>query len=102
MPVPADTPSHYRQDRLRQLRAFCFTAEAYRLVEAIDGLAERFGEGNRPLDSGRLDIGAGESSTLYLLPPILEPFMAEHPHVEVRLHHLSVGELMEALRHRGK
>jgi len=151
MPDPASHTSAYRQDRLRQLRAFCFTAEAgsisraarrlavtqpsvslqiqalerelgitllerrgprirltpdgealyaeaHRLVEAIDGLSGRFREGNRPLDSGRLDIGAGESSTLYLLPPILEPFMAEHPNVEVRLHHLSVGELMEALR----
>ncbi len=151
MPRSTDVPAHFRQDRLRQLRAFCLTAEAgsisraaerlavtqpsvsvqiqtlerelgitllerrgprirltpdgealhaeaHQLVEAIDGLAGRFSEGNRPLDSGRLDIGAGESSTLYLLPPILEPFMTEYPHVEVRLHHLSVGELMEALR----
>ncbi|MEX0450525.1 LysR family transcriptional regulator [Spiribacter sp. 218] len=149
MPVPLDQT--YRQDRLRQLRAFCFAAEAgsisraaerlgvtqpsvslqiqalerelgitlferrgprirltpdgeelyaegHKLVEAIDGLAGRFAEGNRPLDSGRLDIGAGESSTLYLLPPTLERFMEHHPNVQVRLHHLSVGELMDALR----
>ncbi len=146
-----NTAPNYRQDRLRQLRAFCFTAEAgsisraaerldvtqpsvslqvqalerdlgitlferrgprirltpdgealyaeaHKLVEAIDGLAGRFAEGNRPLDSGRLDIGAGESSTLYLLPPTLERFMDQHPNVQVRLHHLSVGELMDALR----
>ncbi len=146
-----DPNTSFRHDRLRQLRAFCFTAEAgsisraaerlgvtqpsvslqiqalerdlaitlferrgprirltpdgeelyaeaHKLVEGIDGLAGRFAEGNRPLDSGRLDIGAGESSTLYLLPPTLERFMNTHPNVQVRLHHLSVGELMEALR----
>jgi DNA-binding transcriptional LysR family regulator len=151
MAILSDINPAYRQDRLRQLRAFCFSAEAgsisraaerlgltqpsvslqiqalerelnvilferrgpkirltpdgeqlyaeaHRLVEAIDGLAGRFAEGNRPLDSGRLDIGAGESSTLYLLPAPLERFMDQHPNVRVRLHHLSVGELMDALR----
>ena len=147
-----DTDSPYRNDRLRQLRAFCFTAEAgsisraaerlgltqpsvslqiqalereleltlferrgpkirltpegeqlyaeaHHLVEGIDGLTGRFSEGNRPLDSGRIDIGAGETSTLYLLPATLEQFMQIHPNVRVRLHHLSVNELIEALRH---
>ena len=148
--IALDTP--YRNDRLRQLRAFCFTAEAgsisraaerlgltqpsvslqiqalereletvlferrgpkirltpegeqlyaeaHHLVEGIDGLTWRFSEGNRPLDSGRIDIGAGETSTLYLLPATLERFMQTHPNVRVRLHHLSVNELIEALRH---
>jgi DNA-binding transcriptional LysR family regulator len=148
--IALDTP--YRNDRLRQLRAFCFTAEAgsisraaerlgltqpsvslqiqalereletvlferrgpkirltpegeqlyaeaHHLVEGIDGLTGRFSEGNRPLDSGRIDIGAGETSTLYLLPATLERFMQTHPNVRVRLHHLSVNELIEALRH---
>ncbi|AGM40192.1 LysR family transcriptional regulator [Spiribacter salinus M19-40] len=151
MPTALEPNAAYRHDRLRQLRAFCFTAEAgsisraaerlgltqpsvslqiqalerelsvtlferrgprirltpegeqlyaeaHQLVEAIDGLAGRFSEDSRPLDSGRLDIGAGESSTLYLLPATLEQFMAEHPNVRVRLHHLSVGDLMDALR----
>ena len=151
MPAAIDAESPYRHDRLRQLRAFCFTAETgsisraaerlgltqpsvslqvqalerelgitlferrgprirltpdgeqlyaetHGLVETIDGLPGRFADGNRPLNSGRLDIGAGESSTLYLLPATLEQFMEEHPNVRVRLHHLSVGELMDALR----
>ncbi len=151
MPAASEINPAYRQDRLRQLRAFCFAAEmgsisraaerlgvtqpsaslhikalerelavtlferhgpkirltpdgeqlyaeALPMVEGIDGLAGRFANENRPLDSGRLDIGAGESSTLYLLPATLERFMGEHPNVQVRLHRLAVTDLTEAVR----
>ena len=39
MPDPASHTSAYRQDRLRQLRAFCFTAEAGSISRAARRLA---------------------------------------------------------------
>ena len=73
-------------------------AMAQTMVANIDDLPTQFAKGSQSLEGGYLDIGAGQSSTLYLLPSLLERFMAQHPRVQVRLHNLSVGDMLEALR----
>lgn len=151
MTVPAATGAPYRQDRLKQLRAFCFTAQAgsisraaerlglsqpsvslqvqalerelgitllerrgprirltpdgerlyelaQPLVEGVDALPTRFAERSASVDRGHLDIAAGESTTLYLLPELLRRYMAAHPGVRIKLHNLQGRELGEALR----
>ncbi len=143
---------YYRNNRIKQLRAFCYTAQsgsisraaerlelsqpsvslqiqaleremeitlferrgpkitltpdgktlyelALPLVEGIDALPARFAERNEQMQSGRLDIAAGESSTLYLIPDLLQQFMGLYPDSPVKLHNLIGAEMLHALRH---
>ena len=121
------SPLHYKQNRLKQLRAFCHVTQCgsiskaaeklfssqpavslqiqalerelecvlferrgprikitpdgevlYRLalplVEGIDGLAESFAAHRGQLDRGELNIAAGESTILYILPDLIRRF----------------------------
>jgi len=148
--VPPQPPAP-RQDRLKQLRAFCFAAQAgsisraaerlglsqpsvslqvqalerelgitvlerrgprirltpdgerlyelaQPLVEGVDALPMRFADRSERVDSGRLDIAAGESTTLYLLPGLLRRYMDRYPGVHIKLHNIQGRELGEALR----
>ncbi|MCO6439729.1 MAG: LysR family transcriptional regulator [Nitrococcus mobilis] len=69
------------------------------LVEGIDALPERFAAHSESLQSGRLDIAAGESTALYLLPDLIGRFMALHPGVHVKLHNLAGKQMCHAIRH---
>lgn len=69
------------------------------LVEGIDALPERFAAHSENLQSGRLDIAAGESTALYLLPELIGRFMALHPGVHVKLHNLAGKPMCHAIRH---
>ena len=142
---------YYKHNRVKQLRAFCFTAQsgsiskaaerlflsqpsvslqiqalerelgitlferrgprirltpdgqtlyelALPLVEGVDALPERFHARHQSLQHGRLDIAAGESTTLYILPELLGRFMELYPGVRVRLHNLVGREMTHALR----
>src|SRR6187551_3119021 len=53
------------------------------LVEGIDGLDAAFREQLRGQDEGELDVAAGSSTILYLLPRIVEAFRTSHPGVRV-------------------
>ncbi|HET8701460.1 MAG TPA: LysR family transcriptional regulator, partial [Nitrococcus sp.] len=142
---------HYKHNRIKQLRAFCCTAQyssvskaaerlclsqpsvslqiqalerelgitlferrgprirltpdggalyelAQPLVEGIDALPERFAAHSQNLQSGRVDIAAGESTALYLLPDLISRFMALHPGVHVKLHNLAGKAMCRAIR----
>ncbi|MCC5811992.1 MAG: LysR family transcriptional regulator [Ectothiorhodospiraceae bacterium] len=142
---------YYKNNRIKQLRAFCFTAQsgsisraaerlalsqpsvslqiqaleremditvferrgpritltpdgkalyelALPLVEGIDALPARFAARNESMQSGRLDIAAGESSTLYLIPDLLKQFMERFPDSPVKLHNLIGADMLQALR----
>ena len=142
---------YYKQNRIKQLRAFCYSAQsgtiskaaerlflsqpsvslqiqalerelgitlferrgprirltpdgqtlyelALPLVEGIDALPEHFVTRSHSLQSGRLDIAAGQSSTLYLLPDLLKQFMNRYPGVRVKLHNVLGREMATALR----
>lgn len=142
---------YYKNNRVKQLRAFCYTAQtgsisraaerlflsqpsvslqiqalereleitlferrgpkitltpdgkalyelALPLVDGIDALPARFAERYQTLQSGRLDIAAGESSTLYLIPDLLKNYMDRYPDSPVKLHNLVSADMLSALR----
>ncbi len=143
--------SYYKQNRLKQLRAFCFTAKsgsisraaeqlylsqpsvslqiqalerelntmlferrgpkirltpdgqalleiALPLVEGMDSLRDTFAERCGDLNSGYLNIAAGESTLLYILPKYLKQFADRYPGVRIRLHNVTGADGMAMLR----
>lgn len=143
--------NHYKHNRVKQLRAFCFAAQsgsiskaaerlqlsqpsvslqiqalerelgitlferrgprirltpdghtlyelALPLVDGIDALPQRFQSHSQSLQSGQLNIAAGESSTLYILPDLLKAFMRRYPNIRVKLHQVTSKDMLEALR----
>jgi len=52
----------------------------------------------RGQDEGELDVAAGSSTILYLLPRIVEAFRASHPGVRVRLHNVTGAGGLDLLR----
>jgi DNA-binding transcriptional LysR family regulator len=59
------------------------------LVEAIDSLDDAFAARRGGVETGRLDIAAGESTTLYLLPQFVQRFAEKHPGIELKLHNVT-------------
>lgn len=141
----------HKQNRLRQLRAFCHTAQtgsvskaaerlmlsqpsvsllikalekdlnvvlferrgpriqltpagqvllemALPLVESMDRLPDHFAARLGEVSSGVLDIAAGESTILYLLPDIVRRFTDQFPQVTVHLHNVTGRDGMTLLR----
>ncbi len=142
---------YYKQNRLKQLRAFCHAAQTgsiseaaervylsqptvslqvqalerefetvlferrgpkirltpegeilYRLaqplVEGMDKLHETFIAYSGKLESGVLDIAAGESTILYILPEPVKRFSAVHPGIDVKLHNVTGRDGLAMLR----
>lgn len=145
------SPLHYKQNRLKQLRAFCHVAQCgsiskaaeklfssqpavslqiqalereldcilferrgprikitpdgevlYRLalplVEGIDGLAENFAAHRGQLDRGELNIAAGESTILYILPELVKRFNDDYPGIRIKLHNVTGRDGLAMLR----
>jgi DNA-binding transcriptional LysR family regulator len=59
------------------------------LVEQIDALADTFAARRGGVEAGRLDIAAGESTTLYLLPEFVKQYAEKYPLVELKLHNVT-------------
>ena len=146
----SNTP-YYKQNRLKQLRAFCMTAtcgsiskaaeklflsqpsvslqiqalereldtilferrgpsirltpegitllEISRpLVQGIDSLNETFTERSGNLDKGELNIAAGESTILYILPDALQKFSRQYPGITIKLHNVTGRDGLAMLR----
>ena len=142
---------YYKQNRLKQLRAFCYVAQtgsmsraaeqmflsqpsvslliqalekdlgdgllerhgpkiklsaegkilldlALPLVEGLESLPESFNERCNKLVGGNLNIAAGESTTLYLLPAIINRFTEAYPHIQVNLHNIPARDSLDLLR----
>lgn len=142
---------YYKQNRLKQLRAFCYAAQsasmskaaehmglsqpsislliqsleqdlgsrmfqrrgpkiqlttegrtlldlALPLVEGLETLPDAFHERCTSLVTGTLNIAAGESTTLYLLPNFVDRFTAEYPQVPVTLHNATGNDGLALLR----
>ena len=68
------------------------------LVEGIDQLPDRFHAQLGTLRGGRLDIAAGESTILYLLPDAVKRFADAHPQTELHLHNVTGRDGLELLR----
>lgn len=71
------------------------------LVEGIDGLDGAFREQVRGLEAGTLDVAAGSSTILYLLPKIVAAYREQHPAVQLRLHNVTGAGGLELLRNNG-
>ncbi len=68
------------------------------LVEGIDGLDAAFHAQLGGLDAGDLDIAAGSSTILYLLPEIVDAFRQRHQDVRMRLHNVTGASGLDLLR----
>ncbi len=142
---------YYKQNRLKQLRAFCYTARsgsmsrtaeqmflsqpsislliqalekdleshlfdrqgpkiqltnegkilldlALPLVEGLEDLPAAFHDRCHNTVTGSLNIAAGESTTLYLLPEIVDRFTRQYPHIQVKLHNVPGREGLTMVR----
>lgn len=142
--MASPTPVFYKQNRLKQLRAFCYAAKtgsisaaaqliflsqptvtlqiqalereldstlferrgpkirltpegeillrlAMPLVEGMDKLHETFSAQQGVLESGELNIAAGESTILHLLPQPLKLFTGKYPGIQVKLLNVTGG-----------
>ena len=68
------------------------------LVEGLDGLAASFREQVRGLDAGELNVAAGSSTILYLLPGIVDAFRQRHADVRLSLHKVTGASGLDLLR----
>jgi DNA-binding transcriptional LysR family regulator len=145
------SPPYYKQNRLKQLRAFCNAAQtesvslaaerlflsqptvslqiqalerefetmlferrgpkirltpegktlyklAQPLIHGIDGLHETFIAKCGSLDSGELNIAAGESTILYVLPKAMQEFSASYPKIRIKLQNVPGRDGMAMIR----
>lgn len=142
---------YYKQNRLKQLRAFCMAAKtgsislaaealfqsqptvtlqiqaleremnitvferrgpnisltpeglvllqiAQPLVDGIEGLEENFHAHFGRLDHGVLNIAAGESTILYIMPEFIKRFSETYPGIQIKLHNVTGRDGMTMLR----
>jgi DNA-binding transcriptional LysR family regulator len=142
---------HYKQNRLKQLRAFCHAARtgsvsaaaekiflsqptvslqiqalerefstvlferrgpkikltpegdllfqmAEPLVEGMDKLHETFATLCGRVDQGVLNIAAGESTILYILPEPVQVFVEQYPGIELKMHNVTGRDGLAMLR----
>ncbi len=68
------------------------------LVEGIDGLDAEFRSRLRGLEGGTLDIAAGSSTILYLLPPLVAAFRERFPDIQLTLHNVTGKDGLALLR----
>lgn len=71
---------------------------AHPLVEGIDKLQETFAARYGRLESGELNIAAGESTTLYILPEPVRHFIEAYPGIDVKLHNVTGRDGMAMMR----
>ncbi len=149
--MAANQPIYYKQNRLKQLRAFCHAAQAgsiseaadrvflsqptvslqiqalerefgtllferrgpkikltpegemlYQLaqplVEGMDKLQETFATNCGKLERGELNVAAGESTILYVLPEPLQRFAEQYPGIRLKLHNVTGRDGLAMLR----
>ncbi|MDH3317549.1 MAG: LysR family transcriptional regulator [Gammaproteobacteria bacterium] len=68
------------------------------LVEGMDALPATFAERCGNLESGKLDIAAGESTILYILPTFMQAFARKYPGIQLRMHNVTGRDGLSQLR----
>jgi DNA-binding transcriptional LysR family regulator len=68
------------------------------LVNGIDNLKESFASHYGKLESGELNIAAGESTILYILPNLIKDFIEQYPQIQIKLHNVTGRDGMALLR----
>lgn len=68
------------------------------LIEQIEALPKTFAELRRTPNRGELNIGAAESTLLYLLPSFVKRFSNNYPEIRFRLHNVTGLDGLAMLR----
>lgn len=68
------------------------------LVENIDSLHDSFAARRGEVRPGSLDIAAGESTLLYILPRIVRRFCRDWPEIDLKLHNVTGRDGLAMLR----
>lgn len=68
------------------------------LLEGMDNLPAVFAERMGEMSAGSLDIAAGESTILYLLPDFVKRFSVDYPNVDLHLHNVTGRDGLAMLR----
>lgn len=68
------------------------------LVEGMDKLEETFAAALGHIESGEVNIGAGESTILYIMPEPVKRFAAAYPNVRIKLHNVTGRDGLRMLR----
>ena len=68
------------------------------LVEGVDKLHEVFAARYGKLESGELNVAAGESTILYILPEPLREFADSYPGIQLKLHNVTGRDGLAMLR----
>lgn len=68
------------------------------LVQGVDGLHANFEAQHGRLESGELNIGAGESTILYILPEVVSRFTKAYPGIHLRLHNVTGRDGLKMLK----
>jgi DNA-binding transcriptional LysR family regulator len=71
---------------------------AQSLIETLEHLDDNFRQRRLDIDEGHLEIAAGMSTILYLLPKYVDNFRRAHPKIELHLHQVTGLEGLERLR----
>lgn len=68
------------------------------LVDGMDALQQNFAAHQGLLESGDLNIGAGESTILYILPETVRRFVAAYPGIKLRINNVTGRDGLKMLR----
>lgn len=68
------------------------------LVESLDTLPEQFAASRDGVEHGSLDLAAGESTILYVLPQFIKRFVKAYPKIELKLHNVTGRDGLAMLR----
>jgi DNA-binding transcriptional LysR family regulator len=68
------------------------------LVQGIDSLEANFAAQHGTLESGELNIGAGESTILYILPEAVRRFVTAYPRIQLKIHNETGRDGLKMLR----
>lgn len=71
---------------------------AQTMVDDIDSLRETFAARRGGMATGRLDVAAGGSTILYLLPDFVSKFMSLYPGIKLKLHNVTGRDGLALLR----
>jgi DNA-binding transcriptional LysR family regulator len=71
---------------------------AWPLVDAIDSLPGSFQLSRQGLETGRLNIAAGESTILYILPGVIREYAQAYPGIELKLQNVTGRDGLKMLR----
>jgi LysR family cys regulon transcriptional activator len=68
------------------------------LVDGIDSLEQNFAAQHGKMESGELNIGAGESTILYIMPEAVRRFVTTLPRIQLKIHNVTGRDGLKMLR----